>query len=210
MWKKYCCTADGGNANWSSHCRKQSGGFSKKLKIDTLMNKEDIWWIIHPSWTSSFLDSIQQNFQSVHFECYHHSATITAYFSLWNQINRCVSTLRTSLWNPINMWIYKSDSNGFSDFWNFVVSLVAQMVKNPFTTQETWVWSLGQEDPLEKRMTIHSSILAWRIPMDRGAWWSIVHGVAKSQTQLSDEQQKSHLSAFSFTVSINYLCSSTS
>ena len=43
-------------------------------------------------------------------------------------------------------------------------SLVAQMVKNAPAMQETWVRSLGQEDPLEKGMAIHSSILAWRIP----------------------------------------------
>ena len=43
-------------------------------------------------------------------------------------------------------------------------SLVAQMVKNLPATQETWVRSLGQEDPLKKEMTTHSSILAWRIP----------------------------------------------
>jgi len=43
-------------------------------------------------------------------------------------------------------------------------SLVAQMAKNLPTVQETWVLSLGQEDPLEKGMAIHSSILAWRIP----------------------------------------------
>ena len=42
--------------------------------------------------------------------------------------------------------------------------------------------SLGQEDPLEEVMATHSSILAWRITMDRGAWWAIVLGVAKSQT----------------------------
>ena len=40
---------------------------------------------------------------------------------------------------------------------------------------------LGWEDPLEEGMAIHSSILAWRIPMDRGAWWATVHGVAQSQ-----------------------------
>ena len=44
---------------------------------------------------------------------------------------------------------------------------------------EAWVQSLGGEDPLEKGMSIHSSILAWRIPMDRGAWWSTVCGDAK-------------------------------
>ena len=43
-------------------------------------------------------------------------------------------------------------------------SLVVQMVKNPPETWETWVPSLGWEDPLEKEMTTHSSILAWRIP----------------------------------------------
>ena len=41
---------------------------------------------------------------------------------------------------------------------------MAQVVKNPPAMQETWVQSLGQEDPLEKRMATHSSILAWRIP----------------------------------------------
>ena len=48
-------------------------------------------------------------------------------------------------------------------------SLVAQMVKNPPEMQETWVCSLGWEDPLEESIATHSSILAWRIPMDRGA-----------------------------------------
>ena len=43
-------------------------------------------------------------------------------------------------------------------------SLVAQMVKNLPAMQEAWVHSLGQEDPLEKEMVTHSSILAWRIP----------------------------------------------
>ena len=48
-------------------------------------------------------------------------------------------------------------------------SLVAQMVKNPPAMRETWVQPLGWEDPLEEGMVTHSSILAWRIPMDRGA-----------------------------------------
>ena len=45
--------------------------------------------------------------------------------------------------------------------------------------QETWVLSLGQEDPLEKGMATHSSILAWKNPKDRGAWQAAVHEVAK-------------------------------
>ena len=45
-------------------------------------------------------------------------------------------------------------------------SLVAQMVKNPPAMQETWVRSLGWEEPLEEGMAAHSSILTWRLPMD--------------------------------------------
>ena len=53
--------------------------------------------------------------------------------------------------------------------------------------------SLDWEDPLEKGMATHSSILARRIPMDRGAWWDTVHGVTKIQTQLSDKAQHTSL-----------------
>ena len=45
--------------------------------------------------------------------------------------------------------------------------------------QETWVQSLGREDPLEEKMATHFSILAWENRMDRGAWWATAHGVAK-------------------------------
>ena len=49
-----------------------------------------------------------------------------------------------------------------------IPSLVAQKVKNLPTMQDTWVQSLGQEDPLEKGMATHSSIPAWRIPRKEG------------------------------------------
>ena len=58
-------------------------------------------------------------------------------------------------------------------------SLVAQIVKNLPAMQETWVWSLDREDPLEKRMATHSSILAWE------TWQATVDGLTKSQTQLN-------------------------
>ena len=61
-------------------------------------------------------------------------------------------------------------------------SLMVQMVKNPPAVWETWIRSLGGEEPLEEGMVTHSSILAWGIPMDRGAWWATVHGVSKSWT----------------------------
>ena len=64
--------------------------------------------------------------------------------------------------------------------------MVVQLVKNLPAIQETWVPSLGWEDPLEEGMATHSSTLAWRIPKDRGAWRTTVHGVAKSWTRLSE------------------------
>ena len=64
-------------------------------------------------------------------------------------------------------------------------SLVAQRVKNPLAMQETWVLTLGWEDTLEEGVATHSSILSWRIPMDRepGELQSIG---SQSQTQLSN------------------------
>jgi len=59
------------------------------------------------------------------------------------------------------------------------------MVKNPPAMRETWVQSLGWEDPLEEGMVTHFSILAWRISMDRGAWWATVLVVVNNQTLLS-------------------------
>ena len=79
---------------------------------------------------------------------------------------------------------------------------MAQTVKNQRVIQETWVQSLGWEDPLEKGMATHSSILAWRIlwteepdrlqsvysclenPTDGAAWWAAISGVPQNQTRL--------------------------
>ena len=63
---------------------------------------------------------------------------------------------------------------------------MAQTVKNLPAMRMTWVQSLGWEDPVEKEMATHSSILAWRIPMDRGSWRATAHGVTKNWTQLSN------------------------
>ena len=58
----------------------------------------------------------------------------------------------------------------------------AQTGRNLPAMQETWVQILGWEDPLEEGIATHSSILAWRILIDRGAWLATVHGFTKSQT----------------------------
>ena len=69
-------------------------------------------------------------------------------------------------------------------------SMVAQMVKNLPTMPETWVRSLDWEDPLEEGVVTHSSILAWRIPMDRGAWpdyspWGLIESDTTEQLSTS-------------------------
>ena len=56
---------------------------------------------------------------------------------------------------------------------------MAQLVNNPPAMRETWIQSLGWEDSLEEGMVTHSSILAWRVPMDRGTWWYIVMGLQR-------------------------------
>ena len=80
-------------------------------------------------------------------------------------------------------------------------SLVAQLVKNPPAMRETWVPSLLWKDSLEEGMATHSSVLAWRIPMDRGAWQATVHGLAKSGRRLSTnllKKKKTNLSCHSY------------
>ena len=66
--------------------------------------------------------------------------------------------------------------------WGFPGGSVVKNLPVIQEMQEAWVQSLGWEDPLKEDMATHSSILAWRIPRDRGPWWATVYGVAKSQT----------------------------
>ena len=78
-----------------------------------------------------------------------------------------------------DMWM----SSDLRQKWNWVMSLVAQMVENLPVMQET---TLGQEDPAEKGMAIHSSILAWRIPWTEEPDRLQSMALQKSQTWLSD------------------------
>ena len=73
-------------------------------------------------------------------------------------------------------------------FLTATASLVAQTVKNLPSRQKTCVQFLGLEDPLKEGKATNSSILAWRLPMDRGAWWATVHGVTKTWTRLNTTQ----------------------
>ena len=94
---------------------------------------------------------------------YHHDTVLSSAFASQGQLPEMATRRRK------NVEVHSS------------ASLVAQLVKNLPVMQENWVWSLGWEDPLKKGMATHSSILAWRIPMD-----CIIHMVTKSQTQLSN------------------------
>ena len=67
-----------------------------------------------------------------------------------------------------------------------MASLVAQTVGTLPARPTTWAQSLGRDDLLEGEMATHSSFLAWRIPMDRGAWQATAHGVTKNWMQLSN------------------------
>ena len=80
-------------------------------------------------------------------------------------------------------WIYH-DQLFMINYESWLISLVAQTVKNLPAMQETWVQSLGQEDALEKGMAIHSSILAWRIPWieEPGLWGGEEWDMTESDT----------------------------
>ena len=88
-------------------------------------------------------------------------------------------------------------------------SLVAQLVKNPPAMWETWVRSLGRDDPLEEGMATYSSILAWRIPMDRGTWQATVHEVTESDTSewLSTCTDKHLCANILPEINVRFLCS---
>ena len=87
------------------------------------------------------------------------------------------------VWGPQKQALSKD--SGAGDLFRRA-ALVAQMVKNLPAMRETQVRSLGQEDTLEKGMATHSSTLAWRVSWTEEPWRATVHGVTKSQIQMSD------------------------
>ena len=85
--------------------------------------------------------------------------------------NGSVVEMQWEYWNEVR---FEEESGGFGPGYNNVAgaSLMPQRVKNLPAMRETWVQSLGQEDPLEKRMATHTSILAWPIPQKRLVFYS--------------------------------------
>ena len=95
--------------------------------------------------------------------------------SLFKENNCCMSKMREKL------VLVTKESSYLGHPWLSRASLMSQTVKNPPALQETWVRSLGREDPLENGVATHSSIFAWEFH-GQGAWWAIVHGATKCQT----------------------------
>ena len=85
-------------------------------------------------------------------------------------------------------------------------SLVAQMVKNPPAMPVTWVWPLGWEDPFGEGRCNPLQYSGLENSMDRGAWQATVHGVAKSQTGLSDFHFHSWRWSFNSSFSVSWSC----
>ena len=111
---------------------------------------------------------------------------IVSYLSLcpWSSFNFSLAP-STHEFPEMILGYFNGAKHSVTIWFLYMDSLVAQMVKNLPAVQETWVPSLGWEDPLEEGMATYSSSLAWRIPMDRGAWQATVHGITKSWTWLS-------------------------
>ena len=125
---------------------------------------------------------------------------------VWSMTDSLSVSFIHSLWNYFISWIQLSMAEIFENidkhrkikyfiiiYKYILASLMAQTVKNLPAMRETWAPFLGWENPLEEGRATHYSVLAWRIPMDRGAWWATGHGVTKSQTrpeQLSTLQHK--------------------
>ena len=84
---------------------------------------------------------------------------------------------------PLLIMQREKETLGVGD-WPALAFLLVLTGKNSTAVQETWVQSLGWEDPPEEGVATHSIFLPGESPMDRGAWRAIVHGVAKSWTRL--------------------------
>ena len=108
--------------------------------------------------------------------------------------------VRPYMWTEECAFLRQALKGTLLGYWNYInsghvltwhiftiwASLVAQWYRVHLPMTETWVWSLGWEDPLEKGTATHCSILAWRISIHREAWQATVHGISKTQTWLSD------------------------
>ena len=100
----------------------------------------------HPESIPGRLEAVVRQFR-VKVSLYHMQGFNSGHINLWMYIFSCLR------WGWLTSTLQSCGA-----------SLVAQTVKHLSAMQETWVWSLGWEDPLEKEMAVHSSILAWKIP----------------------------------------------
>ena len=149
--------------------------------LENPMDRGAWWATVHgttKSWTQLSTSIVPFSDVSYYWYFLHHVMSSVRHFS-HKVLNKMSSNVPLGYNHPL---LYHHPLKAWA-------SLVAQMVKNPPAMQQTWDRFLGWEDPLEVGVAIHSSILTWRIPVDRRAWWATAHGVAKGWTQLSDKAQ---------------------
>ena len=93
-------------------------------------------------------------------------------------------------WSPGNVCVPQYPSGWCAVDYGLLPYVVGRPGGHPPAMQETPVQFLGWEDPLQEDLVTHSSILAWRIPMDRGTWPATVHGLQRVGINLVTEHQK--------------------
>ena len=142
---------------------------------NSLVSPFNVNWIAK---SGVYLFSKSTFFFHLYFLLFIHSKYLFEFTLILSCLTKIICTFYFShfVWRICFSW-------GLTNNWHLWLpwaSPVIQTVKNLFAMQEIWVQFLGQEDPLEKGIATHSSILAWRIPWTEGAWWVIVHGMAMS------------------------------
>ena len=122
-----------------------------------------LWMLVEPDGLERISHIGERNGNPLQYSCLENprdgGAWWAAVYGIAQSRTRLKQLSSSSVQQHVRSWMsvpYPHGSEGFS--------LVAQTVKNLPAIWETWVWSLGREDPLEKGMATHSSIFAWRIP----------------------------------------------
>ena len=158
------------------HTERTQDGENRILSLDRCTLKESVQWaqLLHLPIHRKALGALG---------CLLFFFPLTVIFRCSNYVSFCY---KTPIY-PGSSYLFAAVLQSYlRGFLRPLAFLLAQTVKNLPAMWDPWVQSLDWEDPLEESKANHSSILVWRIPMDRGAWRATVHGVAKSQTWLSD------------------------
>ena len=154
----------GRHVKWEVHNEEEILHVCKRERYS--MNPRRLFWVhLDVNWRQekAFMILLHFTISSKYYTCKWTVKFLSSYIKLPCCLFSLVSVLQDS-------------------FLKVAASLVAQTIMTLPAIRETPVRFLGWEDSVEGVMATHSSILPWRIPMDRGASWATLHGVAKSWT----------------------------